>query len=1019
MKHKKTQMFAIVILLLLCNKKSFTQLNPGMDAVYTQFNGQPTGKVAEVKKLGNQLTAPHNINWVPPAFTPPITSWTMANMGQIFGTAIDDAGNVYFSATAMYKGACLYAPYYAAQHLAYPTALVVSAGCDGYNIAGGAAGIYKADAANLNTLTVLSTTINATSGGGVGTNTIPNTGYCIGDLGYAKGIDKLYASNLEDGKIYCINLTSGLIDYVFDPFLADASGAQIANYGERIFGLAVNYEISETRLYYATLINNNQSEIWSVQLNATGDFVIGTNALEIIVPVSGSYTYVADIAFSKRGEMLVAEKGDPHNANVYQYFGKHNAWSLPQVLYVGSYHIGKNSCGGVDYGYSSLNDDNSEFACDTIIWTTSNAIDDSDDGPHYGIFAYGLMSHPINGFADNGLYLDEAFVVDHDTASNSKGGFGDVECYDWECPPEQTDICNLTDVQIFNTDSGDCCYDVFISNKYRDDYFSGISITSSNLSIASVSSTITWGAISFQSPTQVIFGDTVSGYNIPLDDPGLQYLATVCFTGSGVDVLTINFIGNAPQFDSICTKEVEIDGCGVPIDTLCAAITELETFCENGFVTMQFTVTNNSNFTMRGITLYSQDPNVVPLNNFIPIADLLPGQTSIVYQAQLSITNNDTAACFFFAACDINTPPGVGGSYPNFCCLDSILYCVEIPECGIIEESCNDAIFITPVKTDPVDCCYDLTLTNNISNIEYIEFIGSGGTQFSIFSGWSIIPPVSSGYIKIQAPGGGINPGLYPQFANFCLTGTSTAPHTVIVNYLDKNEEFICTDTLLFEDCELTEPTCANIINDSLYCKEGKQYFTFDVINNSPFTIYQIELRTNDNIFLNNETIIPAIPITPGNTSGSYTVSIDSFDAALDIFCVYLTAHNNIYDTVSNTAATQCCTDSLAVICLPLIDCSTEPEKSCCDFEDMIIPNGITPNNDGINDAFEITNTSCENISIHVYNRWGNIVFENDNYLNNWIGENNDNEKLPQGTYYIVIDLSNGSSKAMFIDIRY
>jgi hypothetical protein len=46
-----------------------------------------------------------------------------------------------------------------------------------------------------------------------------------------------------------------------------------------------------------------------------------------------------------------------------------------------------------------------------------------------------------------------------------------------------------------------------------------------------------------------------------------------------------------------------------------------------------------------------------------------------------------------------------------------------------------------------------------------------------------------------------------------------------------------------------------------------------------------------------------------------------------------------------------------------------------------------------------------------IYNRWGNIVFEVENYQNDWGGETkNSNEilsddgKLPDGTYYYLVD---------------
>ncbi len=67
---------------------------------------------------------------------------------------------------------------------------------------------------------------------------------------------------------------------------------------------------------------------------------------------------------------------------------------------------------------------------------------------------------------------------------------------------------------------------------------------------------------------------------------------------------------------------------------------------------------------------------------------------------------------------------------------------------------------------------------------------------------------------------------------------------------------------------------------------------------------------------------------------------------------------------------------------------------------DLDIPNVFTPNGDGMNEQFEITNLEYyPQSSIVIYNRSGKKVFEhNDYYLNWWDGGNQ-----PDGTYYYVI----------------
>ncbi|MBK9590217.1 MAG: gliding motility-associated C-terminal domain-containing protein [Crocinitomicaceae bacterium] len=64
------------------------------------------------------------------------------------------------------------------------------------------------------------------------------------------------------------------------------------------------------------------------------------------------------------------------------------------------------------------------------------------------------------------------------------------------------------------------------------------------------------------------------------------------------------------------------------------------------------------------------------------------------------------------------------------------------------------------------------------------------------------------------------------------------------------------------------------------------------------------------------------------------------------------------------------------------------------------VPNIITPiNNDGINDVFYIFGL-LEESTIYVLNRWGNVVFTENDYQNNWSPHD-----LTAGVYFYRLDL--------------
>jgi gliding motility-associated-like protein/uncharacterized repeat protein (TIGR01451 family) len=69
------------------------------------------------------------------------------------------------------------------------------------------------------------------------------------------------------------------------------------------------------------------------------------------------------------------------------------------------------------------------------------------------------------------------------------------------------------------------------------------------------------------------------------------------------------------------------------------------------------------------------------------------------------------------------------------------------------------------------------------------------------------------------------------------------------------------------------------------------------------------------------------------------------------------------------------------------------------------IPNAITPNGDGVNDVFVISGLEQypEN-ELTILNRWGNHVFEQKGYTQNWSGKG-----LNEGTYFYLLRVKDGN----------
>ncbi len=80
------------------------------------------------------------------------------------------------------------------------------------------------------------------------------------------------------------------------------------------------------------------------------------------------------------------------------------------------------------------------------------------------------------------------------------------------------------------------------------------------------------------------------------------------------------------------------------------------------------------------------------------------------------------------------------------------------------------------------------------------------------------------------------------------------------------------------------------------------------------------------------------------------------------------------------------------------------------------VMNAFTPNGDGMNDRWLVTNgASCtKQIAVAVYNRYGNIIYKNDNYQNNWDGTYN-GKPVADGTYYYSVTYTTITSNTIFL----
>jgi gliding motility-associated-like protein len=154
-----------------------------------------------------------------------------------------------------------------------------------------------------------------------------------------------------------------------------------------------------------------------------------------------------------------------------------------------------------------------------------------------------------------------------------------------------------------------------------------------------------------------------------------------------------------------------------------------------------------------------------------------------------------------------------------------------------------------------------------------------------------------------------------------------------------------------------------------------------------------ITLKTTDVINDSPDGIIEIIGVTSGVSPYQYSINNSSFTT--------ITTYSNLAPgnyTVTVRDFNGCEFNKVIAI------------SSICMF-----PNAITPNNDTYNDTFNLK--GCGIAILKLFNRYGREVKSYTNYSDQWDGTNSKGESLPDGTYFYVAEITDGTSKSGWVYI--
>ncbi len=93
-------------------------------------------------------------------------------------------------------------------------------------------------------------------------------------------------------------------------------------------------------------------------------------------------------------------------------------------------------------------------------------------------------------------------------------------------------------------------------------------------------------------------------------------------------------------------------------------------------------------------------------------------------------------------------------------------------------------------------------------------------------------------------------------------------------------------------------------------------------------------------------------------------------------------------------------------------------EKDC---DELLIPDGFSPNGDGINDFFVIKDIEIKypNFTLEFFNRYGNVLYKQNRFKPNWDGTSKEkgvnlgNGVLPVGVYFYILEFGDGLRKPL------
>jgi gliding motility-associated-like protein len=161
---------------------------------------------------------------------------------------------------------------------------------------------------------------------------------------------------------------------------------------------------------------------------------------------------------------------------------------------------------------------------------------------------------------------------------------------------------------------------------------------------------------------------------------------------------------------------------------------------------------------------------------------------------------------------------------------------------------------------------------------------------------------------------------------------------------------------------------------------------------------------------------IPEFEISPNCINSIFTLTIapinNSFSTQTASYS--WTGPSGFSSTINPISLTGLPTGLYEATVTNVEGCSVSKNVSVVNTNCNQVQLGISPNGDDKNDEFDLTGFGPE-IRFKIFNRYGTMVFEQDNYTNQWHGQDYNDHILPDATYFYYIRLKSGEEKTGWV----